>query len=47
MKTTLGTCALCAVMAAIAASDLFAKTETWGDEKYRPKLFKRFGDSLA
>jgi sugar lactone lactonase YvrE len=44
MKAMLGKCALCAVTAAIAAGDLFAKTETWGDEQYRPKLFKRFGD---
>ena len=44
MKAMFGKCALCAVTAAIVAGDLSAKTETWGDERYRPKLFKRFGD---
>ena len=42
--STIARCALCAATMGIAFGELFAKTETWGDEKYRPKLFKRFGD---
>ena len=45
MNRMFGRCVLCAV-AASAAGTVLAKenTQTWGDEKYRPKLFKRFGD---
>ena len=33
-----------AAAATMAVGDLFAKVQTWGDEKYRPRLFKNFGD---
>ena len=36
--------AVAAALAAGFAAGAFAKVQTWGDEKYRPRLFKRFGD---
>ena len=36
--------AVAAALAAGFAAGAAGKVQTWGDEKYRPRLFKRFGD---
>ena len=39
--------AVVATLAAGFAVGAFAKVQTWGDEKYRPRLFKRFDAVLT
>ena len=46
MDKLIGKCALCTILAFASAGSLSAKTETQGDAKYRPRLFKRFGNSV-
>ena len=42
--TTTSKLALTVTLAAAFAAGASAKVQTWGDEKFRPRLFKQFGD---